>query len=237
MKPTTAIYAAKKLSDCNILVGMDPVQIRFAEAKFGVKALELEEFSDHHVQAGKLYLVSVSSKIQVVNEKLASKIGIWDALTPLDPNSEGIKELLEEACRRVDVKPTKELVQSAQWRLFEGSGGIRDVEASVLEAMQWVLLPQDPKPDLPWFNPQGHFRLSNVHRELKGYVALMSGDQETAKALGAREKVLKWNLDPSGVERSRKVLEEWNAGNYTEEATRLILRAIWEPIRLPRKRS
>jgi hypothetical protein len=216
---------------------VDPTLIRFAESRLGGKALEVEEVHDHHVHSSRILQVGSSSKIQVANEKLASKLAVWDALTPLEPNTEGVREIIEEACRRVEIKPTKELVQSVQWRLFEGSGGINDVEASCLEAMQWVMLPQDPKPELPWFNPEGFIRLSQTYRELKGYQALLSGDLETAKLLGVRERALKWNLDPSGVERSRGVLDRWAEGLYEEDAAKTLLRAIWAPLTIKRKRT
>jgi hypothetical protein len=132
------------------------------------------------------------------------------------------------------LKVDKELVQAAQWRLFEGSGEIRDVNAALLEAMQWIQFPQDPKPELPWFNPEGHFRLPQVHRELKGYQCLIAGDTEGAKTLGVRERVLKWNLDPAGVARSRQVLDLWSDGFYTEDTAKLLLKSIWL---LMRKRS
>jgi hypothetical protein len=180
------------------------------------------------VRPGRLFRIDTLTGLQVSSEKTLAKLGVWDVSMSLDPNSQAVKDIVEAGCALVGVKPTKELVGSAQWKLFEGTGGIQDVRLAIMESSMWVQMPMDPKPELPWFNPQGWFRLPQVERELKGYRAFLEHDLETMQALGTKEtRVQNWNLPPELVGASLDVLAGWRRGHYSDETARFLLGSLW----------
>lgn len=228
MKPVTHLLGIKKTPDCNLLVGTNDILIRFAEKRLGRPSVHVKEYTEDLAKPETLCRVDVVSHIQVVNEKLLDKMGVWDVSQPLDPNTALVRDILDEAGRLVGIKVDKEVAQGLQWKLFEGSGGIADVDRAILEATQWVQLTPDPKPELPWFNADGWFRLQQVMRELEGYQAYLDGDTSKMALLGTKEaRVSKWNLPIPLVKRSLETLILWQKDAINEDSARIILKSIW----------
>jgi hypothetical protein len=227
MKSVLALLSAKKVPECNLLVGTNELLIRFASKRLG-PVREVEEFTDEQAKTPGVFAVASASKIHVLNEKVLDKIGVWDVSQSLEPNSPLIKDLFEEAARMTGVKVSKEDIQAHQWKLFEGSGGPQDIDQALLEATQWVQLPPDPKPELPWFNPEGWFRLAQVERELSGYLAYLKGDKDKMSLLGVKEsRVSKWSLSEERVNKSLDTIKLWQSGRISEDSARIMLKAIW----------
>jgi hypothetical protein len=228
LKAVLALYGLKKIPECNVLVGTNDVLIDFAQRVLNRLAEKVNSVTDAMVLPGKLYRVDAPGGVEITQEKILAKTGVWDVTPTLEPGSIGIKDIVEVACKIADVKPTKELITGVQWKLFEGTGGITDIQRAIMEATMWAQLPLDPKPDLPWFNPEGWFRLAQIERELRGYQAFLDGDNKTMQSLGTKElKVSKWNLDPVRVKNSLDTLQGWREGHYTEETARFLLKYLW----------
>ena len=224
INPVSSILTTKKNPECNIVIGSCPVQIGFLAGKLGHPAQEVKAVTTDMVLPGKLWQVDHSGWIQV-EEKRMDLCGLWDAQQSLEPGSPAVLALVVDVGRTLGIKVTKEQAEAVQWKLYEGSGEIRNLQCASMELTQWLQLPSSPPIEWPWQNPRGHLELRPLKRALKAYQAHLAGDHSRVTRMDM-SKVTKWALDKSAVSKTLDILD----GSYDEDTTIMLIRLIWEGV-------
>ena len=208
--PTTPLLLERSARKNNILIGNDPVQIRFAEQFLtGAHGLPLPGIKHEPVPAvndemllgkdePKLYLVDRSSLIDL-SPKERAKTGIY-SLDLIEKGSAGINAIVRHAAKLLGKeKPSKDVMLNVGYELVKESDPSRrylltDIRAAVWQAA-WLLsgpLEGRPKWLAPWENwmmwmPRGgdpRYRLNALYRELVMWVFASTGDDRGFRKTG-----------------------------------------------------
>lgn len=238
--PTPVLLSKKTYHRCNILVGNDPVQTRFAEGLLGVTAKNVTIVRDEDciVSEPVLYQV-VTSKAIDLSPQLRLKTGIW-SLSPITKGSVSASAIVRAAAEMMDVKLERAKVNRASDLLTADDVG--DVRAAFWRAVWIVSAPipdeepfwEDPWSGKNWLPPgvDPQYRLNALYRELVGYVLVKDDGEEQAR---------KWGISPSKIKRLKLLkldydktydslleLSRWRKDKYEPYICALKIARIWK---------
>jgi hypothetical protein len=245
---TPGLLAQKVHKKVNILVGDDPVQVRFVEQTLGIsveKVGRLEDKDVLSVDSSKLFQVISSRHLEFSPNTLA-KVGIW-SLDPLVNGSDGVTAIVKYAVAIVGLeKPSKEQLTEIARRI--SSREIEDVRAAVWDAV-WHLTGDAPKawkPWLdPWTDPKGWLpsdlnpekRLNSLYWDLVLFCFTRRDEEEALKKAANKSRVrvspskYKYfkglNLDLNKVYDSFYLLSRWRAERFDAYVCALLMKNIW----------
>jgi hypothetical protein len=250
--PTTPLLLERVPKKHNVLIGNDPMQIRFAEqflsAHFTVpiKHEAVACVNDEHVlgkDEPQLLLVERSSLIDL-SPNVKAKTGIW-SLDLIKPGSAGVNAIVRSAAELMGMeKPDKATVQRVADEIVDG---LYDIRAGIWDAA-WLLsgpLPEKAKWMRPWENwllwlPKGvdpRYRLNALYWEMVEWVFAQTGDERGfKKAKGASkfnprsfQKLSALQLPKDKVFNSLLELSAWRERHYDPYVCALKLAKIWQP--------
>ncbi len=238
--PTPVLLSKAKLHHSNILVGDDPIQVRFAEQITGVSCQHTEQVRDEDVLQDQSTLYQVlTSKAILISPQLRLRVGIW-SLSPITKGSAAATAVVKAAADMLNVKLDREKTQRASDILTEEPIG--DIRAALWYAV-WIVadeIPEEPGfwPD-PWsgknwipksVDPQ--YRLNALYRELVGYVWVHDKDEQAARRFGvspAKVKRLKsMSLNMDRVYSSLIELSKWRQHKDDPYLCALKISMIWK---------
>jgi hypothetical protein len=198
--PTTPLLLEKKaIRKHNVLVGDDPVQVRFAEQFLSAHyhaaiACEfVEALNDHRLlgqEAPQLFRVDRSSLIDI-SPSVREKTGIW-SLDMIEDGSAGANAIVRFAASCMGLpKPSREAVAYAAKEI---TGRLNDINAAVWHAA-WLLLAPVPEKRIwpnPWESsvgwlPRGEdprLRLNTLYWTLVEYVFASQNDEKGFRKTG-----------------------------------------------------
>jgi hypothetical protein len=247
--PTTPLLLEKTVRRNNILIGNDPVQIRFAEQFLShhyhtkVTCQLLEICNDHHV-LGKdeplLYRVERSSLIDL-SPHVRSKTGLW-SLDLIENGSAGANAIVRHAASLAEIgKPSKEAMA---FITKEITNDLFDINAAIWNAAYLLTGPIPPKVNWPrpWENyitwlPKGEdvpYRLNTLYWELVEYVFAAENDEKGWRKMGRafRPKSFKFLsglvLSKDRVSKSIQALSAWREHRTDPYVCALNIAKIWE---------
>ena len=257
--PTTPLLLERTPRKHNILIGNDPVQIRFAEQFLStahsarVRHEPVPAVNDEMLlgkDEPKLYLVERSGLIDISPREKA-KTGIW-SLDFIERGSAGINAIIRYAAKLLGIeKPPKEILASVGYDLVRESDPgskkylLTDVRAAVWHAA-WLLagsVAGRPSWLAPWENwmmwmPRGgdpRYRLNALYRELVMWVFAQSGDDKGFRRTGGSwnakrfQKLSQLQLPKDKVYDTLAELSAWRAHGYDPFVCAIRISKIWEP--------
>lgn len=246
--PVPHIFLKDPRRNC-VLVGDDPVQLRFFEQSTGLVCEAKGSVTDEDFlgRDGALYRVLVPQNIRL-SPQVRLRTGVY-SLAPIAPGSAGADMLVRAAIDVVraqcpDKCPDKAAAEAVSWlvgRAFE-RGAIADLRAGLWEAF-WALT--GPLPPArwkePWENPDPRewapagldlgLRLGALFKALRAYTLLHTDSDAEARKLGlsphrlARLRVL--HLRPAAVRASLRELSRWRHLGTDPRIAVLALAGIW----------
>lgn len=238
---TPFLLSEKKIPLHNILVGEDPVQVRFAELFLGVKSQVVENVRDYDLlgkEERQLLQVNYSSDVDL-SPMVQKKTGIW-SLAPLDEKCPGLNEIVRHAAKIMGVKPGKTFLNQVVRELTRSQ--LDDIRAGIWKAA-YSLVGEEPKGyedwPMPWAQPMTWFpageeptyRLNSLYRDLVGYVFAKEDDVQAARKFGISQrrfgKLKEWALDINKVEKAINELSRWRNQKYDPYICALKISAIW----------
>ena len=238
--PTPVLLSKSKLHHSNILVGDDPIQVRFVEQITGVPCQHMEQVRDEDVLQDQPTLYQVlTSKSILISPQLRLRAGIW-SLSPLTKGSAAATAVVKAAADMPGVKLDREKTQRASDILTEEPIG--DVRAALWYAA-WIVAGEIPEesgfwPD-PWSGknwiPKGvdpQYRLNALYRQLVGYILVHDKDEQAIRRFGvspAQAKRLKnLSLSLDRVYTSILELSKWRQRKDDPYLCALKINMIWK---------
>jgi len=244
--PSTIHYLqAKVFHPHNIIVGSDPVQLRFAEQQFGLKYKRVERVSDDMLlgSAPALYNVIMAHQIDLSPE-VRKRTGIWSAME-IKKGSAAIGVLVEVAnslapSATKGAKLKRDMINIVADILTKTE--VSDVRATLWRAVSLLGSPVEafkPWPE-PWDAPIGWLppnvdptlRLYALYRTIIGYALLKVRGPDALRAFGVKPVKLNWlrtlSLDHVKVYHSIIVLSHWRKAQTSPFICALKLSAIWQ---------
>jgi len=237
--PVSGLLSKKNFPRHNILVGDDPVQIRFAEQVLDVKCEIVEHVKDEDllVQHPTLHQVFISNSIDL-SQEIRSKTGVW-SLSPIVKGSASANAIIKAACEILGIKLERSKLNRASDLLTKEP--TNDVRASLWYAI-WIISGDILDEELwkdPWVNsnwlPKGtdpNYRLNSLYKDLVGHVFIRGNDEVAARRFGispAKIKRLKnMSLDLNRVYESIFELSKWRQKRYDPYICALKISKIWE---------
>jgi hypothetical protein len=228
----------------NVIVGSEPVQIRFMEQQMGLTAQRAERLSDDML-LGKpkmLFIVSASHQIDLSPE-VKKKVGIWSA-AEIKKGSSAISTLVEVA-NTLAPSPTKGLKLKREVINAIGDQLVKtpvcDIRVALWRAVTILGYPQVPF--IPWPEPwdapttwlppglDPGLRLHTLYKQLVSYALVRTRGTEAVRAFGITPSKQNWlrrlSLDNVRVYRSLFVLARWRRHQTPAFICALKISAIW----------
>jgi hypothetical protein len=244
--PTTpSLLKEKTYKRVNILVGDDPMQIRFAEQTLGAVCEFMAIVGDEHVlgkETPVLFRIDSSRNLDL-SPNVRAKVGIW-SLDPIEKGSDGANAIVKHAAIILGMtKPHKDVVRRIADEI--AADDIYDVRAALWEAM-WRLT--DPKLEVtfkpwlePWENVTGwlpedvdpSYRLNSLYWKLVKYIFAKTEEDTALKKIGKfsptefkRLRELKLDLD--AVNASIYELSSWRTFKSDPYICALKISTFWK---------
>lgn len=256
--PTIPLLLERVPKRHNVLIGNDPVQIRFAEQFLSthhgvpIKHEQVPEVRDEMV-LGKdeptLYLVDVAQQVDL-SPAVKAKTGVW-SLDLIEKGSAGINAIVRYAVKLLGIeKPSKDVVTNVGNELVRDSDPfgkrhlLTDIRAAVWYAA-WLLSGPVEKRfswTAPWENwqmwfPRGedpYYRLHSLYWQLVMWVFASTGDERGFRKTGGRwnlkrfQKLATLQLPKDKVYDTLSVLSAWRTHGYDPYVCVIRISKIWE---------
>lgn len=247
--PTTPLLLDKTVKKHNILIGNDPVQIRFAEQFLSAHhhtkvTCQLVEgmCNDHHVLKEEPQLIRVErSSLLDLSPNVRKQTGLW-SLDLIDNGSAGANAIVRHAAKLMGLpRPAKDTVAFVTKQITES---IFDINAAIWQAAYLLTGPTPVKQNWPrpWENyltwlPKGEdvrYRLNTLYWELVEYVFAAENDEKGWRKTGRtfRPKSFKFLsgmiLPKDRVSNSLQALSAWREHYSDPYVTALKIAKIWE---------
>jgi hypothetical protein len=248
--PATPLLLDRVPKKHNILIGNDPMQIRFAEQflsiahEYKVEHEKVETVNDSMVlglDTPKLYLVERSSFIDL-SPNVKAKVGIW-SLDLIEKGSAGLNCIVRFGAKLMGLdKPDKTMVQRVADEMARE--GVYDIRAAVWHAA-W-LLTSPPGRSVKWMRPWENWlqwlpkgedarkRLHSLYWELVMWVFATSGDERGFKRTKGRwdakmfQRLSMLQLPKDKVYNTLLELSTWRERGYDPYVCVLKVAKIWE---------
>ncbi len=248
LRPVPHLFLKDPRRNC-VLVGDDPIQLRFFEQFTGLVCEARESVTDEDFfdKEGVLFRVVIPQGIRL-SPQVRNRVGIY-SLAPLTPGSVSTNMLVRAAMEVIrtqcpDKCPDRATVDAVSRLIGRGfdRGTIKDLRVGLWEAF-WALtgpLPQTRWQE-PWEAPNLHgwasggvdlgLRLGTLFKTLRTYTLLHTGDDVEAKKLGLPPHKLMYlknlHLHPTSVRASLRELSRWKHFGTDPRITVLALAKIW----------
>jgi hypothetical protein len=254
--PTIPLILERVPKRHNVLIGNDPIQVRFAEQVLSmhhgvlIRHEQVPEVRDEMV-LGKdeptLYLVDVVQQVDL-SPAVKAKTGVW-SLDLIEKGSAGINAIIRHAVKLLGIaKPTKEVITKIGNDLVKDSDPskrylLTDIRAAVWYAAWLLTGPAERKLSwvAPWENwqtwlPQGGdapYRLNSLYWELVRWTFAQTGDERGYRRTGGSwdpkrfQKLTTLQLPKDKVYDTLTVLSAWRAHGYDPYVCVIRISKIW----------
>lgn len=245
--PVPSLFLKDSPPANNILIGDDPLQIRFVEQLTGQTCKTVDAVTDEDVlgKEGMLFRILTVQGLNL-SQAMRQVTGVW-TVAPIQPNSIAASRIIQAASRiRNDDNVERETLESAAKNLgksFE-RGEIADLRVGLWNAV-WLLSGPIPssKWEEPWENPSPdvwmprgvdpQYRLNTLAKHLAAYVLVKTNAEEELRKRKIRPSVIRefqnLKLDLNKVYASMKELARWKYNRSNPYPTALRLTQIWQP--------
>jgi hypothetical protein len=254
--PTIPLILERVPKRHNVLIGNDPIQIRFAEQVLSmhhgvpVRHEQVPAVGDAMLYSDepKLYLVDVAQQVDL-SPAVKSKTGVW-SLDLIEKGSAGINAIVRHAVKMLGIeKPPKEVVAKVGDQLVKDSDPgkrylLTDIRAAVWYAAWLLSGPPEKKQSwiAPWENwqmwlPQGGdapYRLNSLYWELVRWTFAQTGDERGFRKTGGSwdlkrfQKLSTLQLPKDKVYDTLAVLSVWRSHGYDPYVCAIRISKIWE---------
>lgn len=242
--PVPGILLQKTHKRFNVLVGDDPVQVRFAEFLLNTPAVEQESLKDENFlgQEGNLLYHIRHIRHLDVSDNVKPKIGIW-SLNPIVRGSAAASSLVRFAAQLQGGEFSKERLKEVADEITKEESN--DLRATLWRAV-WLLTDPHPEPFKPWpapwetttgWLPKGvdpSYRLHSLYRDIVAYTFTRNPEwEEGVRKAGvnlspSKLKVVKgWKLDARKVHDTYYELCRWRCQRYDAYVAALKITNIW----------
>ena len=242
--PSTVHYAlASTTPQHNIVIGSDPVQIRFIEQVSGLTAQRVDRVSDSTLLAGTartLFLVDAAYQVDLSPEML-KRTARWSAtqVTKGSPTIRAVVELANTLAPSGIKGKLKDAVNIVGDELTKN--GVYDLHATLWQAVSMLGAPvkaQERWPE-PWDAPilwmpsdaDPGFRLNSLYRTLISYALIKTRTPEVARAFGVSPSKANWlaslSLDGVKVYKAVLILSRWRNERTPSYICALKISALW----------
>jgi hypothetical protein len=229
----------------NVLIGDDPLQIRFVEQLLKCECVTIDSLTDDDILGVEDVLFRVRfEKSLELTPAVRSKIGMW-SLQPVAPDSASANALVRVASKIIG-EPLDEVrfnaIVKEIGRRFK-KNFVRDLRVGLWETCDLILEgntptnkwkePWDTADPMEWLPPGTNIdmRLGTLFKHLRAYVYLLSGVDEEAmdlKVLPSKIKYLQGlHLDPEKVYETLKALSRHRYFGADPRKVVLALVKIW----------
>ena|SRR5271157_477303 len=244
----TPILLERASKKHNILIGDDPMQVRWAEQFLSmahdtkVRHEVVPTVTDDmvHSEEPKLYVVERSSFIDLA-QAVKARTGIWST-DLIDGKSAGMNAIIREGARMVGIeKPDKEQVA----RIAKEMDEVLDIRAAIWNAA-WLWSGPIPEKRGGWFQPWENWmtwmpkgedprkRLHSLYWDLVRWVFASAGDERGYRKTKGRWDEKRWKklsllqLPKDKVYSTLVELSIWRAQDYDPYIAILRIAKIWE---------
>jgi hypothetical protein len=240
--PAALILSRKAIPSNNVVVGTDPVQVRFLEQQLGIPATVVERVTDSLLAASKncLYHVYAAHRVDLSPEMLG-RTGMWSA-DPIGKGSATLHALVKLAISIVypNSKGPDKLTIAQVEKLLDRQK-IEDLRGLIWEAV-WLLLGPVETPRrwlepwesaTKWLDPDDDVekRLHVLYRQLIRYSIFVTRDEDAAKAAGLEPRDLQkykdLSLDLNKVYQTILLLSSWRQMHTNPYICALRISVVW----------